>query len=285
MCCRIRFPFFSSISNYIIIFYLTGQLRNIHFAFYLDSDTAISIAEEMVEQLDLSKEDVAVIAELIDNLLAELVPRWKSLFENCSYEATSSFCDSPPLQVCGNLGSVEAPAKAVVEHQNVPQMADVEGEDNQESTISDISAEYGVSMAASDCSFDCALESDYFSLDECHKGLNGCSNSEYGEYDHGGHTVKSYEDIVGESVMFNEPPENSATSCLHLCSGMLENFSLSSICCPSLAENNQCDELKLELDAIDTRYHQRLVKLMRMREEAMANAKKRWMMKKQTSVI
>jgi WNK lysine deficient protein kinase len=84
MCCRIRFPFFSSISNYIIIFYLTGQLRNIHFAFYLDSDTAISIAEEMVEQLDLSKEDVAVIAELIDNLLAELVPRWKSLFENCS---------------------------------------------------------------------------------------------------------------------------------------------------------------------------------------------------------
>lgn len=259
-------------------------MRNIHFAFYLDSDTAISIAEEMVEQLDLSKEDVAVIAELIDNLLAKLVPSWKSLFEDCSDEATTSFCDSPPLQIRGNLGSVEAPAKAVVEHHILPQMADVEGEDNQESTISDISAEYSDLMAL-DAGFDSALESHYFSLDECHKGLNGYGfNSEYEAYDHGGHSEKSYE-ANGESVMINEPAESSATSCINSCSGMLNNFSLSSICCLSPAEKNQCDELKLELDAIDAEYHQRLVELLRMREEAIRNAKKRWMMKKKKSVI
>ncbi|KAE8055076.1 hypothetical protein FH972_011941 [Carpinus fangiana] len=262
-----------------------GQLRNIHFAFYLDSDTVISIAEEMVEQLDLSKEDVVVIAELIDNLLAKLVPRLKSSFENCSYEANTSFCDSPLLQIRGNLASVEAPPKAVVEHHVLPQMADVEGEDNQESTVSDISAEYGVSMA-SDVGLESALESDYFSVDECHKCLNGHGfNSDYGVYDHGGHGEKSYEADVGESLMINEPADNSATSFINSCFGMLENFSLSSICCLSMAEENQCDELKLELEAIDTQFQQRFVGLLRMREEAIENARKRWMMKKKIAVI
>jgi WNK lysine deficient protein kinase len=239
-------------------------VRNIHFAVYLDSDTAISIAEEMVEQLDLSKEDVAVIAELIDNLIAKLVPRWKSLFENRSYEANCSVGNSPALQIGGNLGLVEALAKAVIEHHVLPQMAGVEDEDDQESTFSDISAEYGASMA-SDAVNDNALESDCSSLDECYKGSNG-----YGAYDHGGHTEKSDEANVGESILINEPAENSG---------------LSSVCSLSLAEKKQHDELKLELDAINTQYHQCFVELLRMKEYAMENAKKRWMMKKKVSVI
>ncbi|CBI34567.3 unnamed protein product, partial [Vitis vinifera] len=59
-----------------------GRAKNIHFAFYLDSDTALSIAGEMVEQLDLYNEDVAVIAELIDVMISELVPTWKPAFES-----------------------------------------------------------------------------------------------------------------------------------------------------------------------------------------------------------
>ncbi|KAJ6695248.1 WNK KINASE [Salix koriyanagi] len=55
-----------------------GRARNIHFTFYLDSDTVVLIAEEMVEQLDLFTEDVAVIAELIDNLIVKLVPSWNT---------------------------------------------------------------------------------------------------------------------------------------------------------------------------------------------------------------
>ncbi|XP_062168994.1 serine/threonine-protein kinase WNK8-like isoform X2 [Alnus glutinosa] len=243
---------------------LCGQVRNIHFAVYLDSDTAISIAEEMVEQLDLSKEDVAVIAELIDNLIAKLVPRWKSLVENRSYEANCSVGNSPALHIGGNLGLVEALAKAVIEHHVLAQMAGVEDEDDQESTFSDISAEYGASMA-SDAVNDNALESDCSSLDECYKGSNG-----YGAYDHGGHTEKSDEANVGESILINEPAENSG---------------LSSVCSLSLAEKKQHDELKLELDAINTQYHQCFVELLRMKEYAMENAKKRWMMKKKVSVI
>ncbi|XP_028797724.1 probable serine/threonine-protein kinase WNK6 isoform X2 [Neltuma alba] len=54
-----------------------GRARNIHFLFYLDSDTAISVSSEMVEQLELSDQNVQLIAELIDLLLINLVPNWK----------------------------------------------------------------------------------------------------------------------------------------------------------------------------------------------------------------
>ncbi|KAI3823706.1 hypothetical protein L1987_05146 [Smallanthus sonchifolius] len=57
-----------------------GSVRNIHFPFYLDSDTAHTIAQEMVEQLDLLHEDVAVIAELIDDMILKFVPTWKPSF-------------------------------------------------------------------------------------------------------------------------------------------------------------------------------------------------------------
>ncbi|CAK7325435.1 unnamed protein product [Dovyalis caffra] len=56
----------------------SGQARKVEFSFYLDSDTAVSVAEEMVEQLELSLEDVAYIAELIDSLVLKLVPSWRT---------------------------------------------------------------------------------------------------------------------------------------------------------------------------------------------------------------
>ncbi|KAK9072105.1 hypothetical protein SSX86_008537 [Deinandra increscens subsp. villosa] len=58
----------------------SGSMRNIHFPFYLDSDTAHTIAQEMVEQLYLLHEDVAVIAELIDDMILKFVPTWKPSF-------------------------------------------------------------------------------------------------------------------------------------------------------------------------------------------------------------
>lgn len=263
----------NTISFFLLIVYPSGCLRNIHFEFYLDSDTAIAIAEEMVEQLGLSIEDVAVITELIVNLITKLVPSSKSLFENPSSEPNGSFG--------ANSGS---PAKVVVEQRDLPQLADVQDEDNQGSTISDISAEYGVPMVSDTCNGD-ALESDYFTHDECYKGLNEYgSNSEYRVYDHGGHKEKSYEANASESVIIDESAKNSASSFAFSCSGMSKTLSLSSICSLSLADKGQDYELKLELDAIDTQYNQRFIELLRMREEAIENARKRWISKKKTSV-
>ncbi|KAK7318473.1 hypothetical protein RJT34_03175 [Clitoria ternatea] len=55
----------------------SGRARNIHFIFYLDSDTAVSVSSEMVEQLELADQNVEFIAELIDLLLMKLIPDWK----------------------------------------------------------------------------------------------------------------------------------------------------------------------------------------------------------------
>ncbi|GAU35074.1 hypothetical protein TSUD_69970 [Trifolium subterraneum] len=54
-----------------------GRARNIHFTFFLDSDTAVSVSKEMVEQPELADQNVIFIAELIDLLLMKLVPKWK----------------------------------------------------------------------------------------------------------------------------------------------------------------------------------------------------------------
>ncbi|KAK2656115.1 hypothetical protein Ddye_009167 [Dipteronia dyeriana] len=54
-----------------------GRVRNIHFLFYIDSDTAFSVSSEMVEQLELADQNVKFIAELIDLLLLNLIPSWK----------------------------------------------------------------------------------------------------------------------------------------------------------------------------------------------------------------
>ncbi|XP_024519220.1 probable serine/threonine-protein kinase WNK9 [Selaginella moellendorffii] len=54
-----------------------GHVRNIHFAFDLEADTAFSVASEMVTELDLSDQDVATIAEMIDAEILSLVPDWK----------------------------------------------------------------------------------------------------------------------------------------------------------------------------------------------------------------
>ncbi|KAK8644520.1 hypothetical protein V6N13_123825 [Hibiscus sabdariffa] len=54
-----------------------GRVRNIHFLFFLDSDTALSVSSEMVEQLELEDQNDVFIAELIDLLLLNLIPSWK----------------------------------------------------------------------------------------------------------------------------------------------------------------------------------------------------------------
>lgn len=69
---------------------LNGQVRNIHFLFYLNTDTALSVASEMVEQLELADHDVVFIAEFIDYLILRLLPGWKPSFDYSSTRATWS---------------------------------------------------------------------------------------------------------------------------------------------------------------------------------------------------
>ncbi|KAI7727602.1 hypothetical protein M8C21_012982, partial [Ambrosia artemisiifolia] len=54
----------------------TGHVRNIHFPFDTDNDTSIAVASEMVEELDLTDQDVSTIAEMIDAEISSCIPDW-----------------------------------------------------------------------------------------------------------------------------------------------------------------------------------------------------------------
>ncbi|KAK8658290.1 hypothetical protein V6N13_036498 [Hibiscus sabdariffa] len=200
-----------------------GRARNIHFSFYLDSDTAISIAEEMVEQLDLSNEDVAVIAELIDSMIMKLVPCWKPSFG-------STACRSAVLKC----------------------------QDSEASFSSDITTESD-GMWASDGSNNKPMGSPQHGYDKCHNDL---STYDFGlDINHLGHEEISEDKKIGEYNVIKDSAENSDAS-------LMDSY------------KNRLEELKSELDAIDTQYQQCFQELVRMREEAMENARKRWITNK-----
>lgn len=53
-----------------------GHFRNIHFPFDIEADTALTVASEMVEQLDLTDQDVSTIAAMIDSEIRSYIPDW-----------------------------------------------------------------------------------------------------------------------------------------------------------------------------------------------------------------
>lgn len=53
-----------------------GRIRNIYFPFDIETDTALSVATEMVAELDITDQDVTKIAEMIDGEISSLVPEW-----------------------------------------------------------------------------------------------------------------------------------------------------------------------------------------------------------------
>ncbi|CAL0300041.1 unnamed protein product [Lupinus luteus] len=81
-----------------------GRIRNIYFPFDVEMDTAISVATEMVAELDITDQDVTRIADMIDGEIASLVPGWRpgpgfeenphlvnqGLCQNCVSNHTSS---------------------------------------------------------------------------------------------------------------------------------------------------------------------------------------------------
>ncbi|XP_019181919.1 PREDICTED: probable serine/threonine-protein kinase WNK3 [Ipomoea nil] len=54
----------------------SGHIRNIHFPFDIQVDTANAVASEMVEELDLTDQDVSAIAAMIDAEIRSYIPDW-----------------------------------------------------------------------------------------------------------------------------------------------------------------------------------------------------------------
>uniref|UniRef100_A0A0D3G2D7 non-specific serine/threonine protein kinase n=1 Tax=Oryza barthii TaxID=65489 RepID=A0A0D3G2D7_9ORYZ len=74
----------------------SGHAQNIHFPFDIEADTSISVATEMVVQLDLTDQDVTAIAEMIDAEIRAHIPDWalEESVENQGDESAHSETDS-----------------------------------------------------------------------------------------------------------------------------------------------------------------------------------------------
>ncbi|KAI4368348.1 hypothetical protein MLD38_016915 [Melastoma candidum] len=55
-----------------------GRIRNVYFPFDIGTDTAYSVAMEMISELDMYDQDVEKIAAMIVGEMATLVPRWNT---------------------------------------------------------------------------------------------------------------------------------------------------------------------------------------------------------------
>lgn len=256
----------------LLLYISVGGARNIHFPFYINSDTPISIAEEMVEHLELKDADVAVIAELIHNMIFELVPNWKPVCQNLSSGTDNLYRHSEAqngeqLNCHWTLGSSNFDAKTISEDLGHSQL-DGEDQDKQESISSDISAEYEIAIATNSK----GVEPDCFILHECCKGSNGLnSNSD----------VRICDQEDGN----NNQSYNFAGSLIDSCCSPSMNLEMSSKCSLTPRDKDHLNELHLELEAIETQYQQCFRELEKMKEEAIENVKKRWMTKKKISVM
>ncbi|KAH9614631.1 hypothetical protein KSS87_003815, partial [Heliosperma pusillum] len=74
-----------------------GRIRNIYFPFNIELDTALSVATEMVGELDITDQDVTSIADMIDGEIASLVPSWKP---GPGMVETPRFSDSELCRFC-----------------------------------------------------------------------------------------------------------------------------------------------------------------------------------------
>ncbi|XP_022928848.1 serine/threonine-protein kinase WNK8-like [Cucurbita moschata] len=239
----------NTISFHLRIAELSGKSKNIHFAFYLDSDTSLAIVLEMVEQLELSNEDATVIAKLIDELIAKFVPDSKPCpnyyhGQNTTHSSSESETQEDKTFIPPFFSEMVLSSPMVAGAGNNPtHFTKVEDQENLQSIIS------------------CA------SLDFNHSTISDYST---------GKGTMDFDAVGSISTMI----DFANPSLISSCSGMSKEMSSSNFSSLSLEERDHQDELKMEIDAIDLQYHQCLCELSRMREEAIESAKKRWMSKK-----
>ncbi|KAF6153676.1 hypothetical protein GIB67_000909 [Kingdonia uniflora] len=282
-----------------------GKVRNIHFFFYLNADTAHSIASEMVEQLDLSDQDVTFIAEFIDHLIMRLVPSWRPSSDN----SPRSTCTYSPVVENGNISmnsDHEFSSKAMVEQdifsQSIDQvncdtnteqvdegmfckklddivfhgslisssnLANGDDKDSRVSYLSEISDEYIFGDRAGECV-------DYTANESC--------KCEYApEMDIGDRKTKRNDSNFG-SCMNNELIKNLVMSVGDFCSCKSNASSLRSTSSSLSLADNQDAELQGELGAIESQYNQWFEELSKMKREALEDAKKRCSIKKKQVV-
>lgn len=125
-----------------------SRVRNIHFLFYLDSDTAHLVSSEMVEQLELEDQNVTFIAEVIDLLLLKLIPNWKPcvrvdhlVSRNKTHIRKGGSLPTSDVEAEGSIGANETMAEDQVSEMSYLSASSTEVNDKKSSMNSYVSAE------------------------------------------------------------------------------------------------------------------------------------------------
>lgn len=284
-------------------------MRNIHFSFYLDSDTALAVAAEMVEQLELADHDVVFIADFIDYLIMKILPDWKPSSDchssgerNASilvaYQWWMPLADSPAnfkldqhhlsefhkeTQICMQSDGSKFygnPSFASSAHDaffTIPCSVNAEHEESQGSVTSEVmledismknvntrqwvdSGNNGISKASGD-----VVEMEYGDLYYFECNMHGNVSDEVEPLPMKRMTEKS-ESVFSEALNTVSIYRSLASSCSSL----------------TIVEKDPENQLKSEIDAIETHYQQWFQEISRMRHEASEATRKKWSDKKVT---
>ncbi|CAL5195924.1 unnamed protein product [Lathyrus oleraceus] len=275
-----------------------GRIRNIHFLFYLDTDTAVSVASEMVEHLELADHDVAFIAGLIDYLIMKLLSWMKPSHDHSSagdisLRSCSTNVDSQVSMACPWSSTLTNVPYETVSSQDgfsgfniIPR----EGFETVEKSYSYKNADNTVFEGAFDSSHCLSNSEDgsgtsEITVDDASMKNDNCHDSKFPgvacfkcfrrpipELEAG---ETCFEDCKSQATDYNVGKSIAN-------SGSTNIMSFLGSCCSSVSytEKDIDLELKLELDAIESQYQHWIKELTRMKLEAMEATRKRWMAKK-----
>ncbi|KAL3626712.1 hypothetical protein CASFOL_029455 [Castilleja foliolosa] len=211
----------------------SGRVRNVYFPFYVHADTALSVVAEMVESLDLCRDDVVFVADLINILLSQFLSTWGTPCGSLCGSRSEKFLFSERCSY--GINGKEASKRAT--YLEIPRL-------KNNSVAESVGAlSQHTCASASDVMRSKDRRVNYY-------GVESMSSS-------------------GTSY---------TGSWITALSGM--SFSISSLSLSDKESDRSCDDLKLELDAIDLQYQLRCRELVKLREVAVENAKKKWIMKK-----
>ncbi|CAI9769596.1 unnamed protein product [Fraxinus pennsylvanica] len=262
-----------------------GRVRNIHFLFYLDSDTALAVAAEMVEQLELADHDVVFIADFIDYLIMKILPNWKPS-SDCHSSGERNASGLTLMANQWRMFLADSPANFKLDQHYVSEFHKethicVQSDGKHEESLGSVTSEVmledisiknvntrrwvdsgnnGISKASSD-----VLEMEYRDLYYFECNVHGNVSDEV------------------ELLPMNQMTEKSESVFSEDLNAVSKYMSLASSCSSlTLVEKDPENQMKSEIDAIETQYQQWFQEISRMRQEATEATRKKWTDKKVT---
>ncbi|XP_047181694.1 probable serine/threonine-protein kinase WNK7 isoform X1 [Vigna umbellata] len=250
----------------------SGRARNIHFIFYINSDTAISVSSEMVEQLELAEHNVKFIAELIDLLLTTLLPDWKPCVQIDHLVACNSKSSHPSQQTRSSRDSIQivsggGPGLPISRRRST----DKENKDNviSDKVLSNTSISLQGDAKIDDSCSETSQTGATFDFNEKHFSTVSFMSAKSGFTDFDLHRVNSQTSLVSEfeasSEYRNFPRVESY--------GTMKFFNYPMNAPPSFNEAE--DELRIELEMIEQQYQEAIRDLSKRRYQAITEARRR----------